>query len=452
MSIFLSRDNNDVLMTDRHPDRKSKFRWAMRLHVQFHLSVLGLACICLALVLPTAAHAGDAPLTVGGRLVIVGDSITQQKLYSRYMETYLTACTPQFNLWIMQLGWSGETAPGFLARMDRDLLSFKPTIITTCYGMNDGGGKPYQEAGGERYRKAMSELLARAKAAGMTVVVGSPGAVDSHTFRRETAPAVYNETLSRLGDITGELAAKNDLPFANVHDAMITAMADAKSVLGETYHVCGGDGVHPASNGHLVMACAFLKALGADGRIGTITVDMKGSASVSDGHKLLSASGGKVEIESSRYPFCFFGDDRQPESTRSILPFVPFNQDLNRFTLIVRNLQADGAKVTWGQVSKTFTRGQVAKGVNLAEEFPDNPFCQAFRKVDEQVAAKQVYETYMIHNFYRTLEFLRSLNDPEISASAEVIRKRLSTRQAELRQAVRAAVVPVRHTLSITPQ
>ena len=76
------------------------------------------------------------------RLAICGDSITEQKKYSRIIETYLTVCTPELNISIRQYGWSGETAPGFLARMTNDCLRFQPSVATTCYGMNDHGYRP----------------------------------------------------------------------------------------------------------------------------------------------------------------------------------------------------------------------------------------------------------------------------------------------------------------------
>src|SRR6266542_708103 len=91
----------------------------------------------------------------------------------------------------------------------------------------------------------------------------------------------------------------------------------------------GTDGVHPGPNGHLLMAYAFLKAMGVDGQIGSITVDLRGKAASSEGHKIVGEETGKVEIESSRYPFCFSGDEKSPKGTRSILPYVPFNADLN---------------------------------------------------------------------------------------------------------------------------
>src|SRR5690349_18037370 len=48
----------------------------------------------------------------------------------------------------------------------------------------------------------------------------------------------------------------------------------AKAKFGAAYHATGGDGVHPDVNGHMVVAYAFLKALGCDREIGKITVDL----------------------------------------------------------------------------------------------------------------------------------------------------------------------------------
>src|SRR5688572_3356954 len=117
--------------------------------------------LALALLLVTLPGlAAEAPLSVyalkeapvykklllkrGDRLAICGDSITEQKMYSRVMETYLTVCAPELNISVRQYGWSGEQAPGFLARMTNDCLRFEPTVATTCYGMNDHGYRPYE--------------------------------------------------------------------------------------------------------------------------------------------------------------------------------------------------------------------------------------------------------------------------------------------------------------------
>src|SRR5438477_7718349 len=116
-------------------------------------------------------------LKKGDRLAICGDSITEQKMYSRILETYLTVCAPELEVTVRQYGWSGERAPGFLARMTNDCLRFKPNIATTCYGMNDHGYRAYEESIGQAYRAASTAIVQSFKANGARVIHGSPGCV-----------------------------------------------------------------------------------------------------------------------------------------------------------------------------------------------------------------------------------------------------------------------------------
>ncbi|MGQ9590074.1 MAG: family 16 glycoside hydrolase [Planctomycetota bacterium] len=393
----------------------------------------------------------------GGRVAIAGDSITEQRLYSRFLEDYLVACVPELDLRVVQLGWSGERAPGFLARMENDLYPFEPDVVTTCYGMNDGSYRAYDPAIGKAYAAAMREIVARLKERGATVVVGSPGAVDTFTFRNPNAsPRVYNANLAHLRDIARDVAREHGMPFANVHDSMDIAMERAKPVLGEAYDVCGADGFHPRPNGHLVMAYAFLVAMGLSGEVGTIALDWgSGSATASEGHKVLSSAGGEVQVESARYPFCFFGDPKSPEATRSIAPFLPFADDLSRFVLRVKGLPSERAAVAWGGASKSFPRAELERGVNLAAEFLDaNPFAEAFQKVDAAVARKQAFETAAIKEIVHRFGLARDLlpGDAEAAAAIEALRRRIVLRQAALAAEVRAAVEPVRHTIRIVPE
>src|ERR1019366_2072294 len=93
---------------------------------------------------PLAAPKPSRPaLRPHDRLAICGDSITEQKMYSRIMETYITVALPEMDVSTRQFGWSGEQAFGFLARMTNDVLRFAPTVATTCYGMNDHHYRPY---------------------------------------------------------------------------------------------------------------------------------------------------------------------------------------------------------------------------------------------------------------------------------------------------------------------
>ncbi len=81
-------------------------------------------------------------LRPGDVVAICGDSITEQSLYSAFIEAYLLACQPVSDVRTHQFGLSGETSWEFVNRIESDVLPFRPTVATTCYGMNDGGYGP----------------------------------------------------------------------------------------------------------------------------------------------------------------------------------------------------------------------------------------------------------------------------------------------------------------------
>lgn len=418
-----------------------------------------LPLLVAASLLAAPALFAASQLPPNARVAIIGDSITEQKLYSKFMEAYLLACTGRKDIHVMQFGWSGETASGFAARCLNDLAGFQPNVATTCYGMNDGGYQPWKDSIGQGYEANMRNVLKQLNAAGVKhMVVGSPGAVDSKffgtraSFGAQNSAVGYNDTLAHLGAIAKKLAGENHQTFANVHSAMFDAMPKAKAALGDDYPVCGGDGFHPGPNGQLLMAYAFLKGLGVDGDIGTITVDAKGTAAATDGHKVLSSAAGKVELESTRWPYCFDADPKNANSTRSITPFTPFNQDLNRFTLKVKNLGAANAKVTWGAATKEFSREQLEAGVNLAAEFPATPFDGQFAKLVDALGRKQAFETSMIKGLVTNFrQFANDAKaDPELEKAFDTVRTKLQARQQVLDAEARKTLVPVKHTLTLT--
>lgn len=420
---------------------------------------LTIALSCSPFVVAQDVAKPTKALAPGNKIAIIGDSITEQKLYSKFMEAYLHACTGVPDLHVFQFGWSGEQASGFAARMENDLTVFNPNIATTCYGMNDGGYQPYQDGIGKNYENNMRKILEKMEKLGVkSVVVGSPGAVDANFFRPgqtmgdKPAHVAYNDNLAHLRDIDRSLANEKKYLFADVHATMFDAMTKAQATLGKEYDVCGRDGFHPGNNGQLLMAYAFLKGLGLDGSIGEIAVDLKGTSTASSGHKILSSAVGSLELESVRWPFCFQGDEKSSNGTRSIVPFTAFNEDLNRFTLKVKGLDSSMATVKWGDVEKKFSREQLAAGINLAAEYSETPFDSAFQKLLDAIAAKQNFETYMIKSIITDFRSLPKelAADAELQKGIEIFRSRLAARQQELDGAVHRNLVPVKHVLRVT--
>lgn len=425
-------------------------------------------------------------LKAGDRLAICGDSITEQKMYTRIMETYLTVCVPELGVTVRQYGWGGEVAPGFLRRMTNDCLRFKPTIATTCYGMNDHGYRPYTNTIGDRYRQYSTAIVQSFKAAGARVIQGSPGCVNEKFPRAGSTnqpPPGWdsagveskNLNLCTLRNIGIEIAQQENVGFADVFWPMLTAGFEGRKQYSPRYCIAGGDGVHPGWAGQTVMAYAFLKAFGLDGEIGTFTVDMKSQkAQASKGHEVLAFKDGELQLKSSRYPFCATGELDKDSSIRSAMTLIPFNQDLNRFTLVVKNGSGKSYKVTWGEASKSYTAEALAKGVNLAADFAVNPFSEAFKKVDSAVIAKQSYETRQIKQIFHDLaggklsskedrcKPLESVKDAEMlklfacckdgKFDADALAAETEKTRAPLAEAIKTAFVPVTHAMRIAAE
>jgi hypothetical protein len=99
-------------------------------------------------------------------------------------------------------------------------------------------------------------------------------------------------------------------------------------------------------------------------------------------------------------------------------------------------------RVTWGQSVRQYSAEQLAAGVQLPVDFPENPFCEAFDRVDAAVAAKQAFETTQVKKVFHGREgredFAKAVTDTE-------------ARRAPLAAAIAQAMTPVSHKITIVP-
>lgn len=400
-------------------------------------------------------------LKPGDRLAICGDSITEQRMYSRILEDYLTMCAPELGVTVRQYGWSGERAGGFLGRMTNDCLRFQPTVATTCYGMNDHEYRPYEPRIGLSYLENMRGMIRGFKANGVRVIVGSPGPVGKMPHWVQSAKGTVtdlNESLARLRDMGVELSLTEKVGFADVFGPMMSAQERAWTRFGTGFAVSGKDGVHPGWAGQTVMAYAFLRGMGLPGEIGTLRVDLStGRMKSTPGHEVLAGQGGAYRVRSARYPFvpclepgqgtagypeCAAKNGELDDTIASAFQLIPFNQELNRFVLVARGGKAPRYTVTWGGTTKTYPAEMLAKGINLAAEFPCNPFCGQFGKVDAAVAEKQAFETRQVKEIF---------HGADGKADMEAAVKRTEAERSRLAEAILAAFQPVTHQLTIEP-
>jgi lysophospholipase L1-like esterase len=384
-------------------------------------------------------------LQKGDRVAICGDSITEQKRYSVILETYLTACLPELEITCRQYGWSGEQAGGFLKRMESDVLRFKPTFATTCYGMNDFRYVPYNEPVAAEYRKNQTAMVQSFKQAGTRVLLGSSGIIDTVPNWVKTASGTKEElnlALSKFRNIGIEVAATEQVAFADLYRPMLLADFQAERLHGPAFMLAGKDGVHPGWAGQLIMAYSFLTGMGLDGDLGTVTFNAAtGKATATAGHEVLSAADGKLTLRSTKLPFSAGpGDVKSDDSMRAGLALVPFDDRLNRLVLKIAAPSATAYDVTWGESTRTYQATELQAGVNLAKDFETHPLLPAFTKVWDAVLAKQSYETRQI----RTL-----VHGPEGAADLEATFALTEKVRAQLAKAVADAKQPAEHVITI---
>ena len=422
--------------------------WLLPLALATHLTARelpGLPAELAAYALVPAPETATSLLKKGDRLAICGDSITEQKLYSVLLESYLTACLPELEITCRQYGWSGEQASGFLKRMKNDVLRFQPTLATTCYGMNDFRYVPYDEGIAAEFRKNQTAVVDAFQEIGCRVVLGSSGIIDSVPGWVKTARGTQQElnlALSRFRNIGVEIATAEGVAFADLYRPMLLANHAAKKQYGPDFKISGKDGVHPAMAGQVIMAYGFLKGMGIAGDLGSVSYDeATGKATATNGHEVLTAANGEITLRSTRLPFCPGpGATDKDDSLRAGLALVPFDDELNRFTFRIAAPKSASYSVTWGEQSRIYSGKELETGINLAKDFDSNPLVPAFRKIWDAVSKKQEYETRQI----KTL-----VHGPEGAADLEATFALTEKARAPLADAILAAKQATEHGITV---
>jgi hypothetical protein len=392
------------------------------------------------------------PLLQPDDIVLVAAAVRpDREMVSVDIATYLLACQPVPGIRVVQSCQREDSVEGFMKRVETDVTPWQPNIVLTSHGTGEGFNAPDSRGVNFYYPTYLGATVDLIKKLGARkMVVSSPHNVDSVAFQNNPTEAKrWNMNLATFRDKAREVAEMGGVQFADMQDVMLATMTKAKAARGDAYSFLGTDGITPDPNGQLIMAYVFLKALGCDGSIGTITVDLtSGKAEGSEGQKILSSEAGTIEIESTRYPFCFKGTPEQAGSTAGIIPFLPFNEDLNRYLLVVRGLTGTKAKITWGKESREFSNQELEAGVNLAEAFAvHTPFDAQFAKVEAAVWAQQQKHT-LFASFFHNLRDFKAMT-PASTDSLDKIAAGIIQQDKVNASAAVAQVIPVRHTLKI---
>lgn len=370
------------------------------------------------------------------RLALCGDSITEQMLYTRYVEYVLLASAGRSDVQVFQFGWAGENADQFAVRVRRgDLDALDPTVVTMLYGANDVGGMDWQPWMETMWRGRCSQLVAavaqRYPATAGRIVICGPTVFETP----DGGEARGDAALERLRGINRELAGQNKAGFADVR----RRMQETRAAAGTGCRIAGRDGVHPGPEGHLAIASEILRALGWNGEVGSIDIDMAGEVRASAGHQVLSSAPGRARLASSRWPFCWERGTPDAVPLQGIRTALPYDRELNRLILRVSGLRSAQADVTWSGRVLRFSAVELREGVNLARAFADTPFDSLAAEAMRRIAERQLLERDAIKRAGSPLAEAKAWTAEDLQ------------RRAVIAGALARALVPVEHELSVVP-
>jgi len=428
----------------------------------FRLLILGL----IAAAPLWSAHAADFFIHDSDRVVFLGDSITEQRLYTTYIEAYVLTRHPDWKLWFRNVGWGGDTSwlrqrshpnEGELFAADaakqqqmveasvdhglaRDVLSLKPTAVTVNFGMNDHYYQAFREDIFRAYVRSQAEIAKVLQANGVRVAFLTPQPIEDN--RPDPDKDVRNESLRKFADGLKQVAEKAGARFVDEFDPYMSNMMRERAS-NPAAHIGGGDAVHPGPAGHTIMAWAILKGLGASPLVSAVTID-------SVARKISAAEGCRVtNLKVAADSLSFDRLDRalpMPIDSRAeaALKLAPILKDLDQYELRVEGLPAGQYELSIdGQATVKYSASDLAKGCNLAVKA--GPVTDQAREVLRLVFAKndlffQRWRNVQLYNFPAWAK------GPDLENKRQAELKRLDLKIAGLEKEIDAARQPkLRH-------
>jgi lysophospholipase L1-like esterase len=419
--------------------------------MQSHRRLNGLL-VLLLIGLAGVAHAqGGFALRAGDRVVFYGDSITDQRLYTTFVEDYVVTRFPRMKVDFIHSGWGGDRVTGggggpIDLRLQRDVIAYKPTVMTIMLGMNDGSYRAYDPRIFDTYASGYQHIVEAVKAAlpGIRLTLIQPSPFDDVT-RAPSFEGGYNAVLVRYGEFVKELAQKQGATVADLNTPVVSALEKAKTLDADTAQKIVPDRVHPAPSGHLVMAGALLKTWNAPPTVAMVGIDAAGPRVVrQENTQVTELRGGNSLSWTEKDGALPIPLDLKDAVLKLALQASDVVEALDQEPLQVTGLTAPRytLKIDDTEVG-SFTREQLADGINLA--LLPTPML------------KQAQAVHGLTNRHNSIHFdrWREVQVPLQDNPSHRIRKAmeaLDSLEADLVKQQRAAAQPQPHHYELVPQ
>ncbi len=407
---------------------------------------LRLAAALLAVTCVVRANAQELALHDGDRVVFYGDSITAQRLYTRFVEDFFLTRYPQMNISFWNAGVPGDTVYGGYtgdasARLKRDLQPHRPTVVTVMLGMNDGYymafNQKYFDIFKDGYRKLLDGVHSAAPQARVTLI--SPTPYDEITHGTEFAD--YNEVVSHHAGFVQELAASSHLGFCGFNGIEISLLNAAAVKNRALAALLVTDRIHPAEASHWVMASALARCWGVSPVVSSVLLDAAaGKAPAIENTQITDIEAGSSNLQwtqtDSALPLPLPLDDAMIQFILGISNIA----DMDRQMLTVRGLPAGeyALKIDDKKIA-SFTTEQLSSGINLA--LYDTPMESQAKGVDSiELKRARLDEAH----------FILAIEDPKAPDATEADNA-LAAKDAALAAEQRNLAQPKPHRFTLSP-
>jgi acyl-CoA thioesterase-1 len=185
--------------------------------------------------------------------VAFGDSITDGYGVSRGFVSFLveqiSMARPDLDLQVINTGMSGDTSSGGLYRLGRDVVEYRPDLVTMNFGVNDAfsGISPVQ------FSDNLRDMASRIRDAGcQRLLMLSCEAIPEGWAERQVLP--YWEAMKTVAEEAGCI-------YADVHGRWVEELKRGRA---ESDLIISGD-LHPNEEGHRLIAEAVFEAMESSG-------------------------------------------------------------------------------------------------------------------------------------------------------------------------------------------
>jgi lysophospholipase L1-like esterase len=393
-------------------------------------------------------HGQELALQEGDRVVFYGDSITAQRLYTRFVEDFVLTRNPNLHLSFWNAGVPGDTAYGgytgdMPTRLKRDMLPQRPTVVTVMLGMNDGYymefNPKYLEIFENGYRQLLGSIKSTAPSARVALI--SPTPYDEATHGTEFPH--YNETINHHAAFVKELATSSHLGFCDFNRAETELLQAGEEKNPQLAKLLIVDRIHPGEASQWVMAAALARSLGISPIVSSLWLDAAQGKTVAMQNTQISdlsmKDGGVQWTQTDKaLPLPLPLDDEMIQFVISISDLASMDQQIlrvNGLTAASYALKIDGHRIAF------FTREQCASGVNLAL-YPTPMESQAKGVDGLEVKRTRLDEAH----------FILAVETAAKGDGDAVVTKAIEARDAELQEEQRKAVQPKPHRFELSPE